>query len=196
MWIWILEDNWGGERKRKWGERKRARLSVACLCLMEVPGVALGLLHFTINGGSLWGKTCFSTTPTHSHTCTHPAIHLLVQLNSAASPRARLGIWAVVLRNAGCCWCLFRTWTGSLCGNSTRRHIEEGALWRKMVPRWDELQDDRKGGVTSFFLRTHSWLYLRSDRLHSSSRCGFLCVNTWVKDGKHYKYLGVITTCV
>lgn len=67
-----------GERKRKWGERER--LSVACLCLMEVPGVALRLLHFTINGGSLRGKPCFSITPTHthSHTCTHLAINLLV----------------------------------------------------------------------------------------------------------------------
>ncbi len=73
-----------GERKRKWGERER--LSVACLCLMEVPGVALRLLHFTINGGSLWGKPCFSITPRHTHThthtlthtCTHLAINLLV----------------------------------------------------------------------------------------------------------------------
>lgn len=61
-----------GERKRKWGERERERLSVACLCLMEVPGVALRLLHFTINGGSLWGKPCFSITPTLTHsTLTH-----------------------------------------------------------------------------------------------------------------------------
>ena len=61
------------ERKRKWGERegKRERLSVACLCLMEVPGVALRLLHFTINGVSLRGKLCFSITPTHIYTDTH-----------------------------------------------------------------------------------------------------------------------------
>lgn len=52
-------------------EREREWLSVACLCLMEVPGVALGLLHFTINGGSLRGKPCFSITPTHTHTLTH-----------------------------------------------------------------------------------------------------------------------------
>lgn len=44
---------------------------------MEVPGVALGLLHFTINGGSLWGKPCFSITPTH--TLTHPATNLQVE---------------------------------------------------------------------------------------------------------------------
>ena len=62
-----------GEGKRKWGEREgeRERLSVACLCLMEVPGVTLRLLHFTINGGSLRGKPSFSITPTHTYTQTH-----------------------------------------------------------------------------------------------------------------------------
>ena len=59
-----------GEREEKVG-REGERLSVACLCLMEVPGVALRLLHFTINGGSLWGKPCFSITPTQTHTDTH-----------------------------------------------------------------------------------------------------------------------------
>lgn len=67
---------WG---KRKWkekeGERGREGLSVACLCLMEVPGVALGLLHFTINGGSLRGKPCFSITPTHTRTLSHTLSH-------------------------------------------------------------------------------------------------------------------------
>lgn len=67
---------WG---KGKWEERGREGLSVACLCLMEVPGVALGLLHFTINGGSLQGKPCFSITPTHTHTLTHPARNFQVE---------------------------------------------------------------------------------------------------------------------
>lgn len=64
--------------KRKWGKREREkeggereRLSVACLCLMEVPGVALGLLHYTINGGSLGGKPCFSITPTRARARAH-----------------------------------------------------------------------------------------------------------------------------
>lgn len=56
-----------GEEKKVGREGERVRLSVACLCLMEVPGVALRLLHFTINGGSLWGKPCFSITPTLTH---------------------------------------------------------------------------------------------------------------------------------
>jgi len=63
-----------GERERA-KEREREGLSVACLCLMEVPGVALRLLHFTINGGSLRGEPCFSITPTHTHTHTHTRTH-------------------------------------------------------------------------------------------------------------------------
>lgn len=67
---------WGKESGKSARGREKEGLSVACLCLMEVPGVALGLLHFTINGGSLWGNPCFSITPTH--TLTHPATNLQV----------------------------------------------------------------------------------------------------------------------
>lgn len=80
------EDEGLGEKKvgrEREGEREgageREGLSVACLCLMEVPGVALGLLHFTINGGSLQGKPSFSITPTHTRTHTHPAVNLQVE---------------------------------------------------------------------------------------------------------------------
>lgn len=72
----------GGSGKSARGREKEG-LSVACLCLMEVPGVALGLLHFTINGGALWGTPCSSITPTHTLTHTQQQTCRL-KLNSAS----------------------------------------------------------------------------------------------------------------
>lgn len=119
-------------RGKESGEREeeRQRLSVACLCLMEVPGVALRLLHFTINGGSLKGEPCFSITPTHTHTHTHPVINLLVELNSA--PEFCLNVSLVSrLQNHRLLLSVLEP-----CANTLSRlselHTPEGARWLKM----------------------------------------------------------------
>lgn len=148
----------------------------------------------------------YTHTCTLTHTYTHLAINLLVQLNSAPQRCLNVSLSSeFVLRvheRRRLPVRLLRPWWS---GSGLWQAASAGTLhWAphggederggggggsgsggEMVWRWEEVKEEWKEGAKCFFLRTQSWLYLLSDLSalvflpdlqQSGSRCGSMSV--------------------